>query len=84
MYTNKEFGIEVGGFKHLVKLGLCTTQCKTMLFCVKTAMRESNNFEIAYLREEECETYSGRLVTFGFGTFVMFSCTNRSLFGIHT
>ena len=28
-------------------LGLCTAQCKMMLFCVKTTVKESRNFELA-------------------------------------
>ena len=33
-------------------MGSCTAQCKMLLFCAKTVMRESGNFELAGLKKE--------------------------------
>ena len=49
-------------------MGWCTAQFKMLLFCVKTTMKESCNFEVALLEERK---HFGRLVTFCFGTFAM-------------
>jgi len=50
----------VTGSNRLVRLqscekvmGWCTTQCKMLLFCVKTIMRESRNFELTRLKKKE-------------------------------
>jgi len=42
-------------------------------FCVKKSMKESRNFELAYLEEEERKKgqHFGCLATFWFGIFVM-------------
>ena len=34
-------------------MGPCIVQCKMMLFCVKTIMIDSHNFELAHLKNEE-------------------------------
>ena len=33
----------------------CTAQCKMLLFCAKTTVKESCSFELAHLEEEEEE-----------------------------
>ena len=47
----------VSGSNHLVRLqscekamGWCTAQCKMLLFCVKTIVKESCNFELGRLK----------------------------------
>jgi len=57
-------------------MGWCTAQYKLLLFCVKTIVKESHNFELAHASEEEERRrkegkHFGHLVTFRFGTFVM-------------
>jgi len=34
-------------------MGWCTAQCKMLLFCVKTIVKESHNFELACLKTEK-------------------------------
>ena len=36
-------------------MGLCTAQCKMLLFCANTVVRESAKFELALLKKEEEE-----------------------------
>ena len=36
-------------------MGSCTAQCKMLLFCANTVMRESAKFELAHLKKEEEE-----------------------------
>ena len=36
-------------------MGLCTAQCKMLLFCANTVVRESAKFELAHLKKEEEE-----------------------------
>ena len=36
-------------------MGLCTAQCKMLLFCANTVVRESAKFELARLKKEEEE-----------------------------
>ena len=50
----------MGGFKRLVRLrssqkamGSCAAQCKMLLFCANTVVRESVKFELARLKKEE-------------------------------
>ena len=50
------------GSNHLVRLqsckkamGWCTAQCKMMLICVKTIVKESCGFELARLKKKEEE-----------------------------
>ena len=52
-------------------MGWCTAQCKMLLFCAKTIVKESCSFELADLKKEE---HVSRLATFWFGTFTMFLC----------
>ena len=44
------------GFKHFVDfektMGLCTAQCKMLLFCVKTVVKELHDFEVARLKKK--------------------------------
>ena len=49
----------------------CTAQCKILPFCAKTFMRESCNFDPAWLKREEKKTNFGYLPTFQFRTFTM-------------
>ena len=51
-------------------MGWCTAWCKILLFCVKTIMKESHNFELARLKKKERKNFVC-LVTFWFGTFAM-------------
>ena len=44
-------------------MGWCTAQCKMLLFCVKTIVKESHKFELARLRKKK-EKHFGRLATF--------------------
>jgi len=37
----------------LKAMGWCTDQCKMLLFCVKTIMKESHNFELAHLKKKK-------------------------------
>ena len=36
-------------------MGSCTAQCKMLLFCSNTVVRESAKFELARLKKEEAE-----------------------------
>ena len=36
-------------------MGSCAAQCKMLLFCANTVMRESAKFELAHLKKEEEE-----------------------------
>ena len=48
-------------------MGWCTAQCKMLLFCAKTIVKESRNFELARLKKKKKkkkEKHFGRLVTF--------------------
>ena len=36
-------------------MGSCTAQCKVLLFCANTVVRESAKFELALLKKEEEE-----------------------------
>ena len=36
-------------------MGSCTAQCKMLLFCANTVVRESAKFELAHLKKEEEE-----------------------------
>ena len=56
-------------------MGWCTAQWKMLLFCAKTIMKVSCKFELARLKKKKKEKHFGRLVTFGFGTFVMLFST---------
>ena len=40
-------------------MGSCTAQCKMLLFCANTVVRESAKFELARLKEEEEEGGGG-------------------------
>jgi len=37
-------------------MGWCTAQCKMMLFCVQTIMKESCSFELARLKKNKKKT----------------------------
>ena len=58
-----------------------------LLFCVKTIMKESRNFEVAHLKKKKKkkkkkeEKHFGCLVTFWFGIFVMLFCPTRHVVG---
>jgi len=53
-------------------MGWCTAQCKMLLFCVKTIVKDSRNFELARLKKKKKkEKHFGHLVTFWFITFLM-------------
>jgi len=53
-------------------MGWCTAQRKMLLFCAKTIVKDSRNFELACLKKKKKkEKHFGRLVTFWFGTFAM-------------
>ena len=57
-------------------MGWCTAQRKMLLFCAKTIVKESRNFELARLKKKKKEKHFGRLATFWFGTFAThFSAT---------
>ena len=34
-------------------MGWCTAQCKMLLFCAKTVVKESRNFELAHLKKKK-------------------------------
>jgi len=47
-----------------------------LLFCAKTVVKESRNFELARLKEKKKTEHFGRLVTFWFGIFtIIYSAT---------
>jgi len=56
---------------HKNAMGLCTTQCKMLLFCVKTIVIESFNSELAHLKKGGGGGRFGCLATFWFDTFTM-------------
>jgi len=65
----------VSGSNRLVRLqtwktamGWCTAQWKMLLFCAKTIVKESREFELARLKKKRQEKH---LATFWFGTFAM-------------
>ena len=45
-------------------MGSCTAQCKMLLFCANTVVRESAKFELAHLKKEE-EEEENRFWRFG-------------------
>ena len=79
----------VGGFKHLVRLrscqkamGSCTAQCKMLLLCANTIVRESAKFDLARLKkEEEEEKPFWRFGDFWCSTFATVFHDTRSLLG---
>ena len=62
-------------------MGSCTAQCKMLLFCANTVVRESAKFELARLKKEEDETDFGGLATFWRGTFATVIHDTGSLLG---
>ena len=60
-------------------MGSCTAQCKMLLFCANTVVRESAKFELARLKKEE-EDFGG-LATFWRGTFATVFHDTGSLLG---
>ena len=63
-------------------MGLCTAQCKMLLFCANTVMRESAKFELARLtKEDEEEVNFCGLATFCCGTFAVVFHDTGSLLG---
>ena len=69
-------------------MGSCTAQCKMLLFCANTVVRESAKFELARLKkegeeeeEEEEENHFGGLATFWCGTFATVIHDTGSLLG---
>ena len=69
-------------------MGSCTAQCKMLLFCANTIVRESAKFELARLKkveveeeEEEEENRFWRLATFWHSTFVTVIHDTGSLLG---
>ena len=65
-------------------MGWCTAQCKMLLFCAKTIVKESLKFELAHLKKKKEEKHFGCLVTFWFGTFAMFLAPLGMLFVMKT
>jgi len=53
-----------------------------LLFCAKTMVKESREFELARLKKKKKkkEKHFGRLVTFWFGTFVMLNSATGCVF----
>ena len=73
------------GLNHLVRLqgvtGWCTAQCiKMLLFCTKTIMKVSRNFELACLKKKEKKN----VLAVQFGTFTMFFMPLGVLFIMET
>ena len=67
-------------------MGSCTAQCKMLLFCANTVVRESAKFELARLKkeeeeEEEEEEKENRFWRFGRGTFATVIHDTGSLLG---
>ena len=66
-------------------MGWCTAQCRMILFCVKTIVKELHNFELACLKKkknkEKKEKHFCSLVTFWFDTFAMLFCVTRRVVG---
>jgi len=52
-------------------MGWCTVQCKMLLFCVKTIMKESWNFELSHLKKKKARKNICNLVTSG---MVLWQC----------
>ena len=64
-------------------MGWCTAQCKMLLFCAKTIVKESRNFELARLKKKKKkkkEKHFGRLATFWFSTFTVHFGTTGCVF----
>ena len=59
-------------------MGSCTAQCKMLLFCANTIVRESAKFELADLKKEEEEK---RFWRFGDGIFMTVLHNTGSLLG---
>jgi len=55
-----------------VVMGWCTTQCKMLLFCVKTIVKESHNFELAHLKKKRRRNKEKHFGCLWFGIFAMF------------
>ena len=70
-------------------MGSCTAQCKMLLFCANTVVRESAKFELPRLKKEEEEEEEeeeekndfGGLATFWRGTFATVIHDTGSLLG---
>ena len=63
-------------------MGSCTAQCKMLLFCANTVVRESAKFELARLKkEEEEENRFWRFGDFWRGTFATVIHDTGSLLG---
>ena len=84
MHTSEENGItnelsysfSVTDLKHLVRLQSCDglvhyTPCK-MLFCAKTIVKESHNFELAHLKTKRRRNKEKHFGHLWFGIFAMF------------
>jgi len=54
-----------------------------LLFCVKTVMIDSHNFELTHLKKNR-KKHFGRLAPFWFGIFMMSFHATRSLVGRKT
>ena len=61
-------------------MGSCTVQCKMLLFCANTVVRESAKFELARLKKEE-EEEENQFWRFGNGTFATVIHDTGSLLG---
>jgi len=57
-------------------MGWCTAQCKMLLFCAKTIVKESHNFEIACLQKKKKERKENWL----FGDFLVWYFHNAFLY----
>ena len=57
-------------------MGSCTAQCKMLLFCANTVMRESAKFELARLKKEEEENRFWRFGNF-FGAVLCVEIRNQ-------
>ena len=55
-------------------MGSCTAQCKMLLFCANTVVRESAKFELARLKKEE-EEEENRFWQFG-DFLVLYFCVH--------
>ena len=63
-------------------MGSCTAQCKMLLFCANTVVRESAKFELARLKkEEEEEEEENRFLAVWRGTFATVFHDTGSLLG---
>ena len=66
-------------------MGWCTVQRKMLLFCAKTIVKESHNFELACLKKKK--KGFGCLATLWFGTFtilMLFRATGRVIHCVKT